>query len=709
MILKKRSLFFAILCFSKLDITVGNTSTKNTNKVYIAHKAIVYETNSDQKWDEMSKHLILMMESGLKRENTIRVTIYGLFGIKKLYAYSGFFQSLFDLENNKVNFNLHTIESETVHKVYRDYLVLLFHESMTGYTKYFINIFTKLFPDRSSKIILIINSFNSLNHVTESWTTLLNLKYFNVYIIIHQNSGIFQVTRTEIVKSAVNTIMIRLRNAYEKKFLLMGETLKGDEISYIRTVHFDTYPASYVKNNKIIGADGDLIDEFSKLLHIPYQIINKNRSYVAIDEIYNLIETVGDISLYTHAYVQSSNVKTLWHTEMSGICLLVPRNIPVSTHENYTLPLDNETLIMSIISTICIILCWRLITNEMSILSILIATYELMLNLGASGLDHLTFRENILVYCFIFSSFIMVSFYESFFISFMLAKSTMRSAKDISELNATDTKFYSYFDDNILSHSNFPKIRDELIINTIDVMKTNSFDIPTDLDENLVYLVHSSYADTFIQSERNYRTGTRLFDKMIINNYYNTYNVHSSFFYVNKFTDFFTKVMESGIYKYWKQKHNENFKSFKVGSDASTESYDMSVPLFILTIGCSVALAFFLIEIAVYRWKLCCINRVRYLQNNISTYTRRKKINLDKWKKRYIYNKRLKTKKQKTVDSENELQAVLALNKHREFLRCRESVGGNYLVFERFKKVKRMNKSKRKIIQVQPFLGESSI
>ncbi|KAL7024538.1 hypothetical protein ACKWTF_013094 [Chironomus riparius] len=185
----------------------------------------------------------------------------------------------------------------------------------------------------------------------------------------------------------------------------------------------------------------------------------------------------------------------------------------------------------------------------MSVMSILFAVYELILNLGASNIEQLTLRENFLVYCFIFSSFILVSHYESIILSLMLTESSLRSAYDLQELNGSSTKFYTFYDKNFAKRANLPIIRNDLVLNYMNLDGNTLPQVPENFDENLVYSVYCKYAEAFIHSQRNFRENLQLYDKLVVSQNLQSYTVSSGYFFIEKFRIFVRKLDESGIYK----------------------------------------------------------------------------------------------------------------------------------------------------------------
>ena len=576
--------------------------------------------------------------------------------------------------------------------------------------------FPKILPNRSAKIICILNFKLASRMLASFWNDLTGVRYYNVYIIKHQDSGSFQIHRTRIIKSDGDNLLIFLDKSKDDKFLTMREIAPDNLFPNIRILFYNAYPMSYVENGKIKGTEGNLIQEFSKKIQTPYQIISKNTSQPSMNEIKNVMETIGDINLFSYVNVYAGNIKTVFLNEIHGFCLLAPRNIPVSAYDNFEFPLDTPTIIIALVSVLSVIITWRMLTSSMSIASIIFAVGEIILNIGTSGIERLTLRENILVYCFMFSTFIMATFYESIFLSFMLAKSSMRSAYNLEELNNSNTKFFSFYDPKISQNSNMPSIRPGLVMNYVKYNYHLSLDVPENFDENLVYMVFCEYADFFIESSRNYRNGHRLFDNIILNQYFKTYNIRKGYFYIQEFEKLVQYLTESGIYKFWKMQDIQIHKTIRdsESSEFSTISAeDMGLPIYILFTGCVAAFVVLLSEIIINRWSYLFERRIRCITNHqLRNNVQKKKLRLTKWSRKFLFNRKFSTKtmmqsNDKTMrhqaDSNCLLNQPLSTRPDKNYIRSRESTAGGYFVLKKFNKTARKeSKIKHRIIQVRP-------
>ncbi|KAL7041273.1 hypothetical protein ACKWTF_000698 [Chironomus riparius] len=505
-------LFFKAIILSLVFLNIS-TSQNSIQSLYTTPNNIKRTTSAllafdnNQQWENLCKLMAQMMLNGDSSVNKdeVRVAVY-IVGSKTIsLVYEGFYQMLLKYGQYKITLNVYGTSFVSANYKDEDFVIFLIDEFAHDYENFIPDFFDEIIQDKSRKIFVILSSYTSARNFEIALNVLFSKKCYNVYAINHEKSGLFAIVRIVIRKTVSNALKVHYQETKDKKFLMMKDVLKGDEVPFVRVIFFDSYPMSYAENGVIIGAEGNLINVFCKKRKIAYKIMNSAKRKPKFEELYNYLDQMGDISLYTNVNINSKNLKVIYINQMLGLCLLVPRNIPVSAYENFSFPLDRASMIMAFVSTISVIICWRLVTNEMSITAIIFAVYELILNLGASGIERITLRETFLVYCFIFSSFILVSFYESIFLSFMFATPTWRSASSLEELNDSNTMFYSFYDGVTARHNNFPRIRPEKILNFINFIETLSIEIPDYYDENLVYTIFCDYAEYFILSSRNYK------------------------------------------------------------------------------------------------------------------------------------------------------------------------------------------------------------
>jgi len=695
------------LIFLQLLLAIANTDVQIPRKTT---ENLIIDSSVNQ-WDKISEYTAqMMLNSDDSRQDKLDVTIFFMGKTSMYSVYEGFLQTMLKYGQDRIVihiFDINKINASIVQmrNMHKDFLIILLDEKALGYQKFINAIFNRIFINKTEKMFVILSYRFTNKNALVVWNALLRSKYYNVYILVkHQSSETFKAYRTTMKKAGNMEIQMYLGKADEHKFLMMKDVLKGDEMSFIRIVFFGTYPISYVNNGSIIGADGNLIQEFSKKKQTTYKVMNEHQANPSINKINKDMETMGDISLYTHADIYSANIQTIRLNQMRGSCLLTPRNIPVLAYGRFNFLMDIPTVIMVLLSTLSVVICWKLITNEMTLTSILIATYEIMLNERASNIEGLTFRENILIYCFILSSFFLVSTFGSSLVSFEFSDSTWRSARNIEELNDSSTKFFSYLDESLVKHNNLPRIRQDLIMNYIKFYNTISLDIPDEFDENLVYVVYCDYANYFMHSSRNYRNGRQLFDKLILTQSYKTYNVMSSYFYIEEFKATVQKFIESGIYDFWKNVDlNKSFGSHRrdqQDKESDFEFKDLVVPLSLLGVGCLIAVIAFLIEYIAYRWFKIQPNQ---FNNRISTSIRKKKLKLDKWIQKFIIKRKLRAHKASSTEKGLSSDSFIPSKCHnKEHIRVRESIEGGFFIIQKIKRTKKSKSTRARFIQVQP-------
>lgn len=687
--------------FLVLIVALNNTALSYSEDPKVSSTEVAHANTQDfpsSKWDALGNYLATMMTTSSSiNHNTIQVTIFGMFRKHIWPTYEGFIQSLLKYSDNRIVVTLIDVQVHEVRTIrYQDFFVLLVYESVNNYDQTFDLYIKSIIRDTATKIFLVLSSDSSILNLKTTWEILCRLEYYNVYAVHHHSSGKILPLRTLIEDNGAT-----IRHANESQFLLIKDTLKPKDIPSTKVIFYNQYPFSYIENKKFIGADGRVIEELSKKIQSDYGIVNDHTDKPNLHEISSLIVYSADINLYSNADIQSKNIARIALIDDIGWCILAPRNIPISALEKFSFPLDKETVLMFLLSTASVVLCWKLITRDLSLPTILMAVYEISFNLGAANIERLSIRENILVYCFIFASFFTVSFYETIFISLMLVEPGLRSAYDLKELNETGAKFYSFYDEKISAFNNLPSINKNLILNVLNLSGSVSFDIPENFDPDLVYSVSCEMANFFVDSPRNYRDGKRLFDIIRITQHYSTYGVRKAYFYVDEFKNLISQLIESGIYKFWKESgHTKTVQNQVI--DTGLNAYDMTFPLVIVFTGGVMAFVVFLAEIVYFHYGTQIRKFPKFLElkkKEVPLPAKSRKFNLEKWKKKFIYKKDLhKVLKNVLPPGEH-----LKLKSDKEVIKCRQSLNGSYLTFKKFKIHRKKSKRiKHKIIQVAP-------
>ncbi|CAG9803519.1 unnamed protein product [Chironomus riparius] len=633
------------------------------------------------KWEKLTERLgTMMLNSDVAQKNQlINVLILIMVDQIRLVEFNGMQQYLSKFVDGRMIFTIQTFTTSTAYVPTHDFILLLMHSDITSYTQILKKYFFRIFPDLSTKIFVIITGSLEITNAGNVWNTLTLMGYTNVYVVLHHKFGHIKLFRTQLIVDIFEMI-----KSQDIKYVTIKEMPEYAWVLYINVVFYNSYPMSYIHNGEIIGAEGKLMQEFSRRIKIPHRVVNKNFDNLQANEVLYFMRTAGDICLFSNLNLNSDSVESVPLNEMDGLCVLTPRNIPVSSYDNLALPLDVMSLIMSFISTISVIVSWKVIStykaNGRSLKSIVVAVLEMAFNIGVSGIEQISKKEVILLYSFIFSSIVLVSFYESLLLAFMLAEPSWRSAHDLTELNDSGAKFYTFYKRDYFGR--IPYIREELIQNLVDVGTIESLNVPNNFDHNMVYLVTCKYADSFMKSTRNFDEKRRKFDVIKISEMFQAYPVRKGFLYEKEFMQIVRIWAESGIHKYWQTQSIENeMKSNKQSNNQMEQSYDVQFLLNILIIGLSLSFGVFLYEILMIRFNSLCLDQIRVTKDKLQNPVFKKMLRLSKWKNKFIYKKKLRKSKMK-------------IYKSRETIFC-----GYFLL----KKVRKSQKSKQfpRIIQVR--------
>ena len=395
----------------------------------------------------------------------------------------------------------------------------------------------------------------------------------------------------------------------------MGEI----HVSRINLVQYGAPPFSFVENKKLIGVEGKLLDLFCERYNLTYSIVNKNtEQYVYQDIINNIYALHADLSLTTGVQMLSKTkfVDFIDLYNNDGLCMLVPRNIPVSSYENFDNPFDYKISICLLISSCLIVITWKTISmavhSGFSMNFIIFSVFRYLMGNSATGENRMTYKEKFVVYGYVFVAMILLALYESFVISFMMSDPSYKSVQSFQELNESNTKIYQYYDE---IHTVI--FRDELIMNRVNLTNDKQIvSLPKDFDHNLAYVTTCQYADSFIRSSGNINGDQRLFDIMDekITFYAQSYPV-SNIFPLKKELQFIVSVLrESGLRDYWfRSEVHENNRDMKEDEKSVLSLNDMQLPFIILGTGLALSFLVYLFELLVDNIKERRNNRVIYL------------------------------------------------------------------------------------------------
>ena len=488
-------------------------------------------------------------------------------------------------------------------------MIILTTPENINYSSFVNNILRVVFASKHTRFIIIVRLWIARNQIVSSfWSQMSSYGYLNVHMVLEINDGVFSFYRTEINNQNKISLSKIDRQVIDDRRKVTRDSQIYSNLPNFYIITYDSYPSTFVQNNKVYGIDGYFINEYSKWLNTSYVIKYSWTSKPDIKTLFSHMQNNIDICLCTDTSIYNSYFEGVMLFETNGICLLVPRNIFVSSYENLSLPIDKITLIMSMASAISIVICWKIIslksehrltTSEMFLTVLHLSFYKSALNL-----NRLNFKEKFLIFSFIFGSFFISSLYESSILSLMMAQPTVRSARDLEELNNSNTKFYSFYDDQTAFHSKMPTMRKDLILNKINFSSSYSLELPNNFDENMVYLVTCKYAEIFEKSLKNYRNNHRLFDVRLLRQDYQRYTLRNGFSFFDEFSRFVSTTLESGIRSYWTKKvfyessdrHNHIHNAAENEQKDFIEFQDMFLPIVVIIVGSLLALFMFVLE-----------------------------------------------------------------------------------------------------------------
>lgn len=376
----------------------------------------------------------------------------------------------------------------------------------------------------------------------------------------------------------------------------------------IFVTQFDTMPYTFVENQTIRGIEGQVIDTICQKLNFPYVVVNSQSKNFAMSE-FERFMTYSDLSLYTKVFLQKDRSRT--HIQLNafnGTCLLVPRNIHVTSYENLSLPFDSTVTVVFVIAVILTTIVWKLITmqkrSKLSLPLIIFEMYKLIIGQGFDNENRMSRKEKLLIYSFIVGNMLMVQLYQSWVTAFMLSESSFRAVQTINELNNSETKIYQYYREIDI------KFRSDLIVETKSAKDSLTLTMPETFSKDLAYTVSCQYAEFFVNSKANHEGRTRLFEKLsepisIMPTFY----IANLMFPLKEQVKFVVDALhESGIKNHWIQVMTDE----KVGETLADEQQevakfalnvrDMEFPFIILGSGCFVGFICLILEKLIYKF-----------------------------------------------------------------------------------------------------------
>jgi len=590
-----------ILCYFA---NTGNSQESTMQKV---EGSMMEKFGISEKYE--SEKLIKIIAEMMKNTNKIKkgylnIAIYSMVADVYVCLFEDFHETFNKIYYENITYDLFCFSTMPI-KESDDFVILLLHDLYKGYEKIIRKYFLRIFPNLLTNFFVLLFDTSDITRLDPVFNAISSVGYINTYFFLIDPLYSFKMFRLNLTQRTNK--MSQLTPVENKKFLDAKAAFPDFKYPTIYVVHFDTYPLTYQKNGTIYGTDGNVIQEFSKRIGIPYKIANKDTSKVSLNNAIKTLKGLGDICLFTSINFQSNYIVHVMLNEMDGGCFLLPRNILVSNFENLVIPFDDRSMILIAFSIILIIICIKVFSimkgREMSLSTIIFDVYQLTLSLGITTLHRFSAKEKVMLISFLFMSIILVASYQSIILTFMVMKSTMRSAHSFEELNRTNTKFYSFFRKTLNYENEIPNIRDDLIINYFDLSDSVSNDLPNNFDPNLVYLVSCKYADYFIQSPKNYRGNERIFDKLVFNEFYQRYMVRKNFIYLQEFKFMISAFKESGIYGHWQKNvipiSDANFISDENEEEIYLNFQNLKITFYILLLGIAIAFNVFVIEITI--------------------------------------------------------------------------------------------------------------
>lgn len=359
---------------------------------------------------------------------------------------------------------------------------------------------------------------------------------------------------------------------------------------------FDEPPYSYLdQSGRLSGVDGKFLDEFCGKQKIKCKINNvKATPNVTVKEL-TLAIMSSDISLYKSFLSElPTQIDNIWLYEMEGLCLLVPRNIPVDPHTN--VPFDYIVMTSLLLTIVTIAFVWKILNRRLTFVTIGFRIFEILIG-RSMNYELMNLKEHLLTIPFIFMQIIMIGVYQSWIISIMIAKSSMRSISTLYELNESNTKIFQYFRESDV------KINPKNLIKLLSLKNsTLTQTIPDNFDKNLAYLVSCQFAEYFVKSPANHQNQLKIFDKFPhqISISQLAYAVRENFPLHREFEFMVEALRESGIRKHWMKIANEELMKDKFEGSDEKDMVDleaMAITFQILVFGALVGLIVLGIEI----------------------------------------------------------------------------------------------------------------
>jgi len=454
--------------------------------------------------------------------------------------------------------------------------------------------------DISKKFVVIAKFSSSDDEMSEVAKLARMSRDAGIYklIIIVESSGGFRVYRPS------GESEMRIEEATDFAWPFKNDT------KTIAMIQYDSPPFSYVRNSRVFGIDGRILDEFCKATGYDYKLINHNHSAIdVVGVLLTLHFLKSDLSM-NDEFIAIGSKRITWIDahEIDGTCLLVPRNIPTSWTQTLLEIAEFWTIILILVTMAAFILALKFVSmmsdSKWTFGFIIFETFKLSMQQFHFHGQQLNYKHYLMLVPFMYASIFLVNFYQSMLIAFMLSDSNYKSFETFAELNQSGTKINEYVLEMPVKFGNHQVVSMKTIHEGLGMA------VPRNFDPDMAYFVKCFYASAFVESRRNFKDNRRIFDVLPqrITSYMKTYPISKAVPYKEKLQWFVDGFWESGIKDYWIKKLLETVEVNSFGSKAKDEKMfvdlqGMLMPMTVLCVGLTFALLVFVAEMMCFH---CC-------------------------------------------------------------------------------------------------------
>lgn len=376
----------------------------------------------------------------------------------------------------------------------------------------------------------------------------LNYNLFHFILIIDGRLYQINLFKLTIEDLTENTNYPDILKSWKKN--LYGHQLK--------ILYYNDPPMSYLKDNKIIGKDGYILDIICNKLNATCLITNKNNSkykrkseWIKYDIQFNLQ------SLYRPKY-ESDNIKMLYPSELDNICVLIAEDI-----KPYKFDIFSSKLIKCIylVSVAFAIVVWYLFLKlrriPITILDMILNCLRIVSVQPIAG--KLKFGlEKFIVVLLSLATMIVYECYLKHFTSQLIIPSYTSNINTVSELNSSNFKIY-------VTLNTFDLLNNTYFTDQYFLKKFTSSNY---LPENRLHSGRKSDIEGFAM----YKSVAKLFLKNKIqknkNSFYlmkeclvyspSSYSVENNMAFTNEMDNIIMLLREAGLQHFWNILYERN-------------------------------------------------------------------------------------------------------------------------------------------------------